>query len=60
MKKFFTLISMAFVAMSVNAQEVIDISSAEVKAKIETSIANPVVLNNPLFIKVEKSEKIFN
>ena len=59
MKKIFTLFSVAMMAISANAQEVIDISSAEVKEKIEESIANPVVLNNPLFIMVEQSEKVF-
>lgn len=64
MKKFFTLISVALCAMSVNAQEtsnqeVIDVSSTEIKEKIEASIANPQTLSNPLFIVVTKEEKIF-
>ena len=62
MKKIFTLISVALAAMSVNAQttpEVIDINSEDIKGKIETSIANPELLNNPLFILVTKEEKVF-
>ena len=68
MKKIFTLLSMAFFAISVNAQdsgsenssvEKIDVCSAEVKALIETSIANPTVLNSPLYISVTKEEKIY-
>jgi hypothetical protein len=57
MKKIFTLISVALAAMSMNAQttpEVIDINSEDIKGKIETSIANPELLNNPLFILVKK------
>ena len=59
MKKFFTLISLVCFAMGVSAQEVIDITSDEVKAKIDASIQNPVVISNPLFIAVTKDEKIF-
>ena len=64
MKKIFTLISMALVAMSVNAQdattpEVIDVASDVVKAKIDASIANPQTLNNPLFVLVTQEEKVF-
>ena len=59
MKKIFTLISMAFLAMSANAQATLDVSSSAVKPIIEAAIANPVVLNNTLFIAVPQEEKIF-
>lgn len=60
MKKIFTLISMATLAMSVHAQvETLDVMSEDIQAKVQSSIANPVVLNNPLFIAVPQEEQVF-
>lgn len=59
MKKIFTLVSIAFCAMSVNAQEVLDVASEKVQAKIAEAIANPIDNNNPNFISVPKEEKVF-
>ena len=59
MKKFFTLTAVALMATSINAQEVLDVTSDEVKPIIEAAITNPTVLNNPLFILVPQDEKVF-
>lgn len=59
MKKIFTLIFVATMTTSIQAQEVLDITSDAVKPIIEEAITKPTVLNNPLFIAVDKSEKIF-
>ena len=60
MKKIFTLVSIAFCAMSVNAQkETLDVMSEEVQAKIAAAIENPVDNTNPNFIEVPQSEKVF-
>ncbi len=55
MKKIFTLISMALVAMSVTAQEKWDASTAD----LETIIANPVDNANESFFSVAKETKIY-
>ena len=59
MKKIFTLTAVALMATSINAQEVLDVTSDEVKPIIEAAITNPTVLNNPLFILVPQDEKVF-
>ena len=59
MKKFFTLVYIAIGAMSVNAQEVLDVASEEVQAKIAAAIEKPIDNNNPNFISVPQEEKVF-
>lgn len=59
MKKFFTLAAVACMAMSVNAQEVLDVASEEIQAKITAAMSKPIDNNNPNFIEVPQSEQIF-
>lgn len=61
MKKFFTLISVALMAMSANAQEreIMSVASDEVQALIANSIANPIELSNPNFFIVSQESKVY-
>jgi len=61
MKKFFTLISVALCAMSVNAQttETMSVMDEAVNAKITAAIENPTDNSNPNFIAVPQEEKVF-
>ena len=59
MKKIFTLVAVALAAVSVNAQEILDVASDEIQAKITEAIANPVDNNNPNFIEVPQSETVY-
>lgn len=61
MKKFFTLISVALCAMSVNAQTVEKVSAADeaIEAKITATFENPTENNNPNFILVSQDENVF-
>ena len=61
MKKFFTLISVALMAISANAQEreIMSVASDEVQALIANSIANPIELSNPNFFIVSQESKVY-
>ncbi len=61
MKKIFTLISMALVAMSVNAQtpDFWDVASEEAQALISQSIANPTQIVNDNYFSIPQETKIF-
>ena len=61
MKKFFTLISVALMAMSANAQEreIMSVASDEVQALIANSIANPIELSSPNFFIVSQESKVY-
>lgn len=61
MKKIFTLISMAFVAVSVNAQtpDIWDANSVDAQTAIANSKANPKSIINDNFFSIPKDVKIY-
>lgn len=61
MKKIFTLVCLALVTISANAQrEIWDPNTEEIQALITTTLDNPTKLSNDNFLSVPSSKKIFD